>query len=70
MHFAIDLARHKIMKMCMQNIKHLFFNESIVLGFGHSLGGHHVPPLDFVTDKFLLQYSRPPEKVQAIDSKT
>jgi hypothetical protein len=71
MHFAINLTTHKIMKIRMQNVKHLFFfNESIVLGLGHSLGGCQAPPLDFVTDNYLPQSSRPPEKVQAINSKT
>jgi hypothetical protein len=67
MHFAI-------VKTLKQNIKHTFFLffiiGNIVLGLGHSLGGHQVPPSDSATDKCLPQSSQPPGKVQATDFET
>jgi hypothetical protein len=65
MHFAIDLAKTKIMKTHAQkcNFFFFFFNGNIVLGLGHLLGGHQVPPSDSVTDKCLPQSSQPPGKV-------
>jgi hypothetical protein len=56
-----------------ESLSHFFFFfiiGSIVLGLGHLLGGHQVPPSDFATDKYLPQSSQPPGKVQAIDSET
>ena len=70
MHFSINLAKNNIMKIRTQNNFIFTFIESIVLGFGHSLGGHQVPPLDSITDKCLPQSSWPPGKVRAIDSET
>jgi hypothetical protein len=63
------------MKTLRQNIKHsnpIFFLTigSIVSGLIHSLEGHHFPPLDFITNKFLPQSSQPLGKVQTIDFET
>jgi hypothetical protein len=69
MHFAImnELKKQKKQKFFFF---FFFFIGNIVLGLGHLLGGHQVPPSDSVTDKCLPQSSQPPGKVQAIDSET
>jgi hypothetical protein len=59
----MNAKKDKLTHQETNNFCLFIFNENIVLGLGHSLGGHQVLPSYFVVDMCLTQSSQPPGKV-------